>query len=99
MYVSEDEPTVLAYSDNDRTNNELGMEYLVKVFERGTAAIAASETRPLILDGHASHTSPEFLIFALGHNIIVLCLPSHTGHIYGPCVLLLLVLYLLRRET
>ena len=39
----------------------------------------------LILDGHNSHTTYHFCSFAEKHNIIVLCLPSHTTHHLQPC--------------
>lgn len=39
----------------------------------------------LILDGHASHSSSvEMLEFANQHDIILLCLPSHTTHYLQP---------------
>ncbi|KAB0790336.1 hypothetical protein PPYR_15330 [Photinus pyralis] len=39
----------------------------------------------LILDGHASHVnSVEMLEFAESHQIILLCLPSHTTHYLQP---------------
>lgn len=37
----------------------------------------------LILDGHSSHVSdPDVLDYAANNDIILLCLPSHTTHIY-----------------
>jgi hypothetical protein len=49
--------------------------------ERGTA----SAPRLLILDGHNSHTTSDFLDYAAEHNIIVVCLPPHTTHRLQPC--------------
>lgn len=83
-HVSEAEPAVFAYSDKGWTDNDLGIEYLEKVFEPGTAEIVNGETRLLILNGHASHLSSEFLIYALEHDIIILCLPAHTSHLLQP---------------
>lgn len=83
-HVDESEPAVFAYSDKGWTDNELGVEYLTKVFEPYTADIAHGDTHLLILDGHGSHTTPEFILFALEHNIVLLCLPSHTSHILQP---------------
>jgi len=40
--------------------------------------------RLLILDGH-NYCSYKFLSFAQAHNIIILCLPSHTTHVLQPC--------------
>jgi len=38
-YVTEDEPAYFAYSPKGWTDNELGVEYLVQVFEPQTAAV------------------------------------------------------------
>lgn len=34
------------------------------------------------MDGHASHLTRAFLEYARESNIIVLCYPSHTTHVY-----------------
>lgn len=83
-HVDESEPAVFAYSDTGWTDNELGVEYLTKVFKPYTADIAHRDPHLLILDGHGSPTTPEFILFALEHNIILLCLPSHTSHMLQP---------------
>ena len=41
--------------------------------------------RLLILDGHNSHGTYRFCKFAADHQIIVICLPSHTTHALQPC--------------
>ena len=41
--------------------------------------------RLLILDGHNSHCTYRFSKFAKEHNIIIICLPSHTTHVLQPC--------------
>ncbi|KZP17144.1 hypothetical protein FIBSPDRAFT_747696, partial [Athelia psychrophila] len=33
-------------------------------------------------DGHNSHYTREFLRYAREHNILVLCYPAHTTHLY-----------------
>lgn len=38
-YVTEEESAQFAYSDKGWTDNELGLEYLVKVFEPDTAVV------------------------------------------------------------
>lgn len=40
--------------------------------------------RLLILDGHGSHLTPDFLLYAVEHNIVVLTLPAHTSHVLQP---------------
>ena len=39
----------------------------------------------LILDGHNSHCMYGFCKFAVDHNIIIICLPSHMTHALQPC--------------
>jgi len=41
--------------------------------------------RLLILDGHNSHCTYQFIKFAAQHHIIIICLPSHTTHALQPC--------------
>jgi hypothetical protein len=40
--------------------------------------------RLLIMDGHVSHLTFEFFYFCLSHDIICICLPSHSTHILQP---------------
>jgi hypothetical protein len=65
----------------------MGYLWLSKDYEAQTAAKAAQLGKPrlLILDGHNSHCSFEFLEYADAHNIVILCLPSHTTHRLQPC--------------
>lgn len=39
------------------------------------------EYRMLIVDGHASHVSAEFIRFTREHKILCLCLPAHSTHL------------------
>ena len=43
------------------TNNEIGLAWLKQVFNRGTKEKARSSYRLLILDGHGSHLTMEFI--------------------------------------
>lgn len=38
----------------------------------------------LIVNGHASHVSTEFIRFAREHKIVCLCLPAHSTHLLQP---------------
>jgi len=40
--------------------------------------------RLLIMDGHSSHVSWEFLDYCLTHDIIPFCLPPHSTHLLQP---------------
>jgi hypothetical protein len=71
-------------SENGWTNNLLGYTWLTKLFDPHTNQKASGQYRILVLDGHGSHVTPEFLEYCEEHKIIVLCLPAHTSHILQP---------------
>lgn len=75
---------MLTYSDNGWTNNEIGLIYLEKLFDAHTKLRAQGRKRLLLLDGHDSHISGEFIQYAIDHDIILLCLPPHTTHMLQP---------------
>ena len=62
-------------------DGEIGVKW-IQHFDTETHSkpIDANEPRLLILDGHNSHYTINFLDYACDHNIIVICLPSHTTH-------------------
>jgi hypothetical protein len=70
---------LIGLSDNGWTNNDLGVLWLEKVFEKHTMARTIGKYRLLILDGHASHESAEFDLFCKNHQIIPLYMPSHSS--------------------
>ena len=75
--------TVFAVSEKGWTDNELGLEWLTKVFEPYTAPQAAGK-RLLLLDGHDSHCTSQFIDFCYEKDIIPLCLPPHSTHLLQP---------------
>ena len=40
--------------------------------------------RLLILDGHGSHTTPEFMVECFSNKIWLVFLPAHTSHVLQP---------------
>ena len=50
-------------------------------FDEQTREKAAGRPRLLLVDGHSSHYTVEFIKYAREANIIVLCYPSHTTHV------------------
>ena len=58
----------------------LGIEF-IKEFDGATQDVAAEGPWLLHLDGHGSHISLGFLLYAKDHNIIVLGYPLHCTHI------------------
>lgn len=60
--------------------------WLEKVFDpQSHARNKSGRPRLLILDGHNSHFTYHFSDYAEKHNIIIVCLPSHTTHALQPC--------------
>ncbi|RAQ93873.1 putative transposase [Stemphylium lycopersici] len=73
----------IAVSDNGRTNNELGVEWL-KHFNAHTKARTVGARRLLVIDGHESHQSLEFQELCKENNIHTLCMPPHSSHLLQP---------------
>lgn len=70
--------TNYAASSNGWTDNEIGLEWLEKVFDAQTRHKSPGRKRLLILDGHASHLSCKFIQYARPRDIILLCFPAHS---------------------
>ncbi|KAF2176049.1 DDE-domain-containing protein [Zopfia rhizophila CBS 207.26] len=72
------------------TNNNLGFEWLTKVFDRYSKLKARNGRdcvgvyRLLIIDGHESHNSLAFTEYCKENKIITLCMPAHSSHILQP---------------
>lgn len=75
---------VIGLSDTGWTNDDLGLIWLKDVFEKYTRDRTKGVYRLLILDGHGSHSTPEFDLFCREHNIITLCMPPHSSHLLQP---------------
>ncbi|KAF8218535.1 hypothetical protein L208DRAFT_1350477 [Tricholoma matsutake] len=54
----------------------------IKQFDKQTHAKAAGRRRLFLVDGHNSHYTCAFLEYACKNQIVVLCYPSHSTHIY-----------------
>jgi hypothetical protein len=57
-------------SDKGWTDDSLGLTWLTDVFEKHTKDRTKGVYRLLILDGHGSHSTPEFDLFCSEHSII-----------------------------
>ncbi|KAI1676492.1 DDE-1 domain containing protein [Pyrenophora tritici-repentis] len=57
------------------TNNDIGLAWLEQVFERCTKQKARQQYRLLILDGHGSHLTPDFIDFC---EILLMVFPPHS---------------------
>jgi len=68
-------------SPNGWTDNELTLWWLINVFDEDTRQKANGRRRVLLLDGHGSHLTLEFIQYARQANITVICYPPHTTHL------------------
>ena len=83
-YDALDDPNaVLSVSENGWTDCEFAMKWL-EHFDVSTRPRRRGTHRLLILDGHVSHVSLEFIEYCEAHEIISLCLPAHTTHLLQP---------------
>lgn len=73
----------LAVSDNGWTNDALGLEF-IQHFDKWTRDRTSGVYRLLVLDGHGSHSTPEFEQFCAQNKIITICMPPHSSHLLQP---------------
>jgi DDE superfamily endonuclease len=71
----------VTFSENGWTSNDIAIEWLEKVFLSQTQPEDSADVRLLIVDGHDSHTSDEFMTMCYLNNIYLLFLPAHTSHV------------------
>jgi hypothetical protein len=74
----------ITYLLNGWMSDELGLQWLEKIFEPNTRPITAGTHRLLILDGHSSHLTPAFDQACKRNNIIACCMPPHSSHLLQP---------------
>jgi hypothetical protein len=66
------------------TNNELGLAWLKQVFDRFSKQKARRKYRLLILDGHGSHVTMDFINYCDQNKILLAILPPHSTHTLQP---------------
>jgi hypothetical protein len=66
------------------SNNEIGLSWLEQVFQRATKEKAKRDYRLLIVDGHGSHLTMDFINYCDSHRIILAILPPHSTHTLQP---------------
>jgi hypothetical protein len=86
QWFEEEDPPAIIMSDKGWTSNEIGLIWLKQHFEPRTRDpdYPDDEDRLLIVDGHDSHCSIEFIEFCDAHRIHLLILPPHTTHKLQP---------------
>lgn len=73
-----------AVTPNAWTSNDIACDWLVRIFDPATKPHNENDWRLLLMDGHISHVSLEFLDLCWKNNILPLCLPPHSTHIMQP---------------
>nr|XP_036576889.1 transposase [Colletotrichum truncatum]KAF6783710.1 transposase [Colletotrichum truncatum] len=71
-------------TENGWTSDSTAVEWLENIFIPLTKPDHPSEQRLLILDGHGSHETTEFMYLCYKHKIYLLFLPPHTSHVLQP---------------
>jgi hypothetical protein len=75
---------VCTASPSGWSNNDVGLVWLEQVIDRRTKRKARSNYRILIVDGHGSHLTKEFVRYYLAHKILLCVLPPHSTHSLQP---------------
>jgi hypothetical protein len=73
----------IAVTENGWTTNERGLKW-IQHFNHHTSSRTKGSHRLLILDGHESHHSVEFELYAKENNIVILYMPPHSSHRLQP---------------
>ena len=66
------------------TNNDIGLAWLEQVFDRYTKQKARRDYRLLIVDGHGSHVTTDFIDYCDGNRILLAIFPPHSTHSLQP---------------
>ena len=78
-------------SESGWTSNEIGLQWLIKIFEPQSRSRAAFGPGPndihqrlLIVDGHGSHIRADFIAHCMENKIDLLVMPAHCTHVLQP---------------
>ena len=74
---------LITTAESGYSNDWLALQW-IKHFDKHSRNIRKGAWRLLIMDGHGSHHTREFLEYCDAHNIIPFGLPSHTTHLLQP---------------
>jgi hypothetical protein len=75
---------LVSSSPSGWTNNDIGLAWLEQVFDRFTKAKARRKYRLLILDGHGSHVTMDFINYCDRNKILLAIFPPHSTHTLQP---------------
>jgi hypothetical protein len=71
-------------SPNSWTSDELGIEWLQKIFDPLSRLFTTGQYRLLILDSHSSHLTPKFDQHYAANDIIPIYMLPHLSHLLQP---------------
>jgi hypothetical protein len=71
-------------SYNGWTNNDLGLAWLRDLFEPHTKLKLQAQKQLLILDGHASYITKDFMDYCNHYLILLFVLPLHATYTLQP---------------
>ncbi|KAF7565071.1 hypothetical protein PtrM4_045050 [Pyrenophora tritici-repentis] len=66
------------------SNNDIGLAWLKEVFERETRQHASTGYRLLLLDGHGSYVTMDFINYCNDHKILLAVYPPHATYTLQP---------------
>jgi hypothetical protein len=66
------------------TNNDVGLAWLEQDFHRHTKEKAGNNYRLLIVDGHGSHVTMDFIEYCDNNKILLAIFPPHSTHTLQP---------------
>ena len=75
---------LVSSSPSGWTNNEVALAWLEQVFDRHTKEKARRKYRLLIVDGHGSHVTMDFINYCDENKILLAILPPHSTHTLQP---------------
>ena len=73
-----------ATSESGWSNNQLALAWVEQLFDRLTKVKAKRDFRLLLLDGHGSHITPDFIDYCHRHRILLAIFPPHATHSLQP---------------
>jgi hypothetical protein len=82
--ITEETPIFATSSPTRWSNDEIGLAWLIQVFDRYTKEKAGRYWRLLLLDSHGSHITTSFLSFCSRNRILIIIYPPHATHSLQP---------------
>ena len=73
-----------ATSPSGWTNDDIGLAWLEQIFDRYTKPKARRKWRLLIVDGHGSHLTMDFINYCDENKILLAVFPPHSTHTLQP---------------